>query len=164
MGALSIVDFPAGAAAVVSGWAVTAGDVAAWCSRTDVPVPPEVVAAWGEAEDVRAFLLLDGDDPVGYGELWLDDDEHEVEIAHVLVRPDRRGRGLGRALARGLAARARQVYPSVFLRLVPGNEAAAASYRAAGFVRMTPAQEREWNEGQPRTYQWMAFPEDSPAG
>jgi hypothetical protein len=31
----------------------------------------------------------------GYGELWLDTDEDEVELARLIVPPDRRHQGLG---------------------------------------------------------------------
>lgn len=42
---------------------------------------------------------------------------------------------------------------------VPGNAAALACYRAAGFAgfaRLDPATEERWNRGQPRPYVWMA--------
>jgi hypothetical protein len=38
----------------LSGWARSPGEVAAWCSRTEAPVPPEVIA-WGAAPDVTAL-------------------------------------------------------------------------------------------------------------
>ncbi len=152
---LSVVPFTDGAAAVVSAWAATADEVAAWCSRAEAPVPPEVVVGWSRKEDVRAYLLLDGERPVGYGELWVDDEEREVELAHVIVDPRRRNQGLGRVLVERLVELARTIHPMVFLRLVPGNDAAVACYLAAGFARVGAEQEREWNRGQPQEYLWM---------
>jgi GNAT superfamily N-acetyltransferase len=153
----ALVPFTADAADRVSSWATTAEEVAAWCSGTDVPVPPAVVAGWGEQDDVRAYLLVDHGEPVAYGELWIDDDEHEVEIAHVLVDPRRRNEGMGRVLTARLAEVGRQVHPTVFLRFVPGNAAAEASYRGAGFERLPSDQEREWNGAQPCDYFWMVY-------
>jgi GNAT superfamily N-acetyltransferase len=155
MSELTLVAFPAGAAAQVSAWAPTAGEVAAWCSRTQAPVPPEVVAGWSDADDVRAYLLLADGRPVAYGEIWTDDEEDEVELAHLVVDPARRGQGIGRALAARLAQQGKLVHDTVFLRLVPGNLAAEAAYRAAGFVRIPDDQAQEWNKGQPQPYRWM---------
>jgi RimJ/RimL family protein N-acetyltransferase len=45
----------------------------------------------------------------------------------------------------------------VWLRVVPQNAAAIACYAAAGFVRATVEEEVEFNEGQPRAYEWMRF-------
>ncbi|MDI1461495.1 GNAT family N-acetyltransferase [Catellatospora sp. KI3] len=153
----SVVAFRIEAAGLVSGWATTAAEVAAWCSRDRAPVPPEVVASWSGEPDVRAYLLLEGDEPVGYGELWLDDEEGEVELARLLIAPRRRGHGLGRELVRALTGLARRAHPTVFLRLVPGNDAALACYLGAGFVRVAAEQEREWNAIQPRPYLWLTF-------
>jgi ribosomal protein S18 acetylase RimI-like enzyme len=120
-------------------------------------VPPGVIVRWSEQPDVRSYLLVEGGQPVAYGELWIDDDEAEVELARIVVDPRRRGQHLGRALARLLAEEAAGSYPDVFLRLVPGNTAALRSYSAAGFTRVDPEVERDWNRGQPVAYLWMAF-------
>jgi ribosomal protein S18 acetylase RimI-like enzyme len=142
-------------AGLVSSWAPTREEVRAWCSRDEAPVPPEVVAGWAEQPDVQAYLLVSDGEPVGYGELWVDDEEREVELARIIVDPARRGHGLGRELARLLADAAAPLYPDVFLRVAPGNEAALACYRAAGFTRLDPDTEAEWNQGQPTPYLWM---------
>ncbi|MBV1849308.1 GNAT family N-acetyltransferase [Catellatospora tritici] len=155
MAELSVTAFRDVAAALVSGWATTPGEVAAWCSRDQAPVPPEVIASWATEPDVRAYLLVDGDVPVGYGELWVDDEEDEVELARLLIDPARRNQGLGRELVRSLTGLARELHPTVFLRLVPGNDAALACYLGAGFVRVPAEQEQEWNAIQPRPYLWL---------
>jgi ribosomal protein S18 acetylase RimI-like enzyme len=134
-----------------------------WCSRPQAPVPPEVIEGWAAQADVRAYLLV-MDTPVAYGELWIDDDEREVELARIIVSPYHRGRGLGRLLTAALADLARTRYPDVFLRVRPGNDAAVACYRAAGFERLDPATERAWNEGQPSPYLWMSHRAQRPGG
>ncbi|GHJ44235.1 hypothetical protein Cs7R123_15770 [Catellatospora sp. TT07R-123] len=155
MAELTVVPFRDEAAALVSRWATTPAEVSAWCSRDAAPVPAEVIAGWSAEPDVRAYLLLDGAEPVGYGELWLDDEEGEVELARLLIDPRRRHRGLGRVLVTRLAELAVAVHETVFLRLVPGNDAALACYLGAGFVRVPAEQERQWNAIQPRPYLWL---------
>jgi len=155
---IAVVPFVADRAAVVSSWATTPDEVLAWCSRSEVPVPPEVVVDWSSASDVHAYLLVDDGSVVAYGELWVDDDETEVELARLIVDPARRGRGLGRRLVTELAGRARDIHPNVFLRVRPGNDAAVACYRAAGFQRLGPDVEQQWNQGQPVAYLWMELP------
>ena len=86
-------------AALVASWAVGDEVVRAWCAVEGDAVPADVVAGWSQADDVEAFLFSDSADGpwVAYGELWLDDEEGEVELARLLVAPERRGQGLGRA-------------------------------------------------------------------
>jgi GNAT superfamily N-acetyltransferase len=154
---LSVGPFHADAAELVTSWATTPEEVAAWCSRTEAPVPPELVVGWSRKDGVRAYLLHEAGQPVAYGELWIDDNENEVELAHIVVDPRRRGGGLGRALTTYLADAGRQFHETVFLRFVPGNAAAQACSAAARFVPVTADQEREWNEGQPQPYRWMTY-------
>lgn len=83
---MELVPFDPAWAATASGWAPTVEDTRAWCSASVAPVPADVVAGWGRADDVRAYAgLLDGA-AVAYGELWLD--EAEVELARLLVDPE----------------------------------------------------------------------------
>jgi GNAT superfamily N-acetyltransferase len=127
----------------VSGWARTAAEVAAWCSRTHAPVPPEVIAGWGMRADISAHALVTdggiGGDLVAYGELWVDDDEREVELARLIVDPDRRGQGIGRALVAALVERARLSYPTITLRVLPDKHPrCAATRRRASCVPAPP--------------------------
>lgn len=155
---MELVRFDPARASQVSGWARSPGEVAAWCSRTEAPVPSEVIAGWGVAPSVTAYGVLDGDELVAYGELWVDDDESEVELGRLIVAPNRRGRGVGRRLTAALANLAVRVHPAVFLRVRPDNEAALRCYAAAGFRRVGPDNEAAWNEHQPVAYAWMAYP------
>jgi ribosomal protein S18 acetylase RimI-like enzyme len=147
----------------VSTWATEPDEVAAWCGHTGGPVSADVVVGWSHKPDVRSWMLVADGSPVGYGEIWIDDDEKEVELAHIIVAPQARGRGYGQDLTRLLLAEARRIHPDVFLRVVPSNAAAIACYRRAGFNRLDAATEEQWNRGQPRPYIWMAFAGSGPA-
>lgn len=69
------------------------------------------------------------------GELWVDDDEQEVELARLIVAPAHRGQGVGRRIVTGLVEHAHRIHPTAFLRVRPENEAARRCYAAAGFAR-----------------------------
>jgi ribosomal protein S18 acetylase RimI-like enzyme len=152
---LRLEPFDPADAASVAGWATTADDVRMWCSRTAAPVPAEVIVGWSRAEDVRAHALFDRAELVGYGELWLDDEEREVELARLIVAPDRRGRGVGSRLVEMLVEIAQTAHADVVLRVAPDNVAAQRCYARAGFLRASAEDEAEWNQGQPAEYVWM---------
>jgi [ribosomal protein S18]-alanine N-acetyltransferase len=151
----TLVPFTVDRAALVAGWVQSADEADRWCSRAEHPFPAEVVAGWSTQDDVAAYLLLDGGRPVGYGEVWADDEEDEAELARLLVAPGERGRGVGKALAAALAGRAG--FDDVFLRVRPDNAAALAAYRAAGFADVAQELQDEWNAPQPRPYTWLRF-------
>jgi ribosomal protein S18 acetylase RimI-like enzyme len=148
-----LIPFTPAHAGLVAGWPTSADEADMWCSRAEHPFPAEVVAAWGEQPDVAAYLLTDGDIPVGYGEVWSDDEEDEAELARLIVAPAARGRGVGRALTAALVARAG--HDDVFMRVRPGNAAALATYRRAGFTDVAADLQAEWNAPQPRPYAWL---------
>jgi ribosomal-protein-alanine N-acetyltransferase len=150
-------------AALVASWAVGDDVVRAWAAVEGDAVPADVVAGWSRADDVEAFLFADpaADEPVAYGELWLDDDEGEVELARLLVAPERRGQGIGRMLVRELVEQARRTHPElpdVILRVRPENEQGIRSYAAAGFVAVPADEQATWNQGQRFAYHWMVLP------
>lgn len=153
--ALRLHPFPGDSAGVVSGWAQTNEEVLMWCGHPAAPVPAEQVNAWAGEDGVLPFGLYRDERLVAYGELWVDDDEAEVELARLIVDPAERGKGLGRRLASGLAGLARARYPLVFLRVHPDNIAAQRCYAAAGFEPVAPHQAAEWNAAQPVSYVWL---------
>ncbi len=150
-------------AALVASWAVGDDVVRAWCAVEGDAVPADVVAGWSAADDVEAYLFGESDDaPVAYGELWLDDEEGEVELARLLVAPDLRGQGIGRALVTALVGQARRSHPElpdVILRVRPENEQGIRAYAAAGFVAVPADEQVVWNEGQRFAYHWMVLPD-----
>jgi len=153
--ALRLHPFPADSAGVVSGWATTNEEVAMWCGHPAAPVPAAQINAWAHEDGVEPFGLYRAGRLVGYGELWVDDDEAEVELARLIVDPGERGQGLGRCLVTGLADLARSRYPRVFLRVHPDNIAAQRCYAAAGFGPVEPQQAAAWNASQPVDYVWL---------
>ena len=154
---MELVSFDPACAAEVSGWTRSEAETRAWCARDEARVPPEVITAWAGEEGVRAFGVLDETTLVAYGELWLDDAEEEVELARLIVAPGRRGQGVGRWLVARLTHEARRLHPTVFLRVLPQNEAALRCYVAAGFRRVEPALEAAWNARQPARYAWLVY-------
>jgi ribosomal protein S18 acetylase RimI-like enzyme len=156
--------FTADLAATVVSWPRSVAEVAMWCGRTDGPVSVETVVGWSAEQGVRPFGLHDGQRLVAYGELWLDDDEAEVELARLIVDPRRRGQGIGRILAARLLALAQAEHDDVFMRVHPDNEAALRCYAAVGFTRVSAEQEASWNAPQPIRYVWLSYPEPSRPG
>jgi ribosomal protein S18 acetylase RimI-like enzyme len=154
---LQVRPFPADAAGVVSGWATTDVEVRMWCGAAVAPVAAEQISAWAREDGVEPFGLYRGHRLVGYGELWVDDAEAEVELARLIVDPGVRGQGLGRRLAAELGRRARSRHPRVLLRVHPGNIAARRCYAAAGFAPVAPQQAAAWNVGQPVGYLWLSL-------
>jgi len=149
---------PSTAPAVLS-WARTPEERDAWASITEDELDVSVFARWHADDDVHPFGFFVGDRLLGYGEIWEDRDEHEAELARLIVDPQMRGRGVGRSMVRLLVGRARAFgYDDVWVRVVPSNVPAIKVYAAAGFVRTSPEEESRFNnQGQPREYLWMRF-------
>lgn len=145
--------FDARVAPVVARWSTEREATLMWCSLPEVT--GDVVAAWSESPSVEAYVLCDDGAVVGYGEIWIDAGENEVELAHLIVDPARRNRGLGRQLVAGLVEQAQRHYPVVAMRVHSQNEAAIRTYVAAGFRRASQVEEQAWNVGQPVDYVWM---------
>ena len=126
--------FSDGYGAQVAGWPVDAKEVALLTGRAEYPFPEELKASWRKVEsDIHSYLLFDGERPVGYGEVWLDDEEDEVELARIIVDPEVRGRGIGAELVRALLVPALAAgYSEVFLRVRPENAVAIRVYEAIG--------------------------------
>jgi [ribosomal protein S18]-alanine N-acetyltransferase len=150
-------------AALVASWAVGDEVVRAWAAVEGDAVPADVVRGWSEADDVEAYMFSEEEagTPLAYGELWLDDEEGEVELARLLVSPERRGQGVGRVMVRELVQRARGTHPElpdVILRVRPENAQAIRAYVAGGFVDVPADEQHTWNEGQRFAYHWMVMP------
>jgi ribosomal protein S18 acetylase RimI-like enzyme len=143
-------------AATVANWPSSADEATKWCGEGDFPVSAQRVADWQLDDDVRAYLLVVDDVPCGYGELWLDAEEDEVELARIIVAPAARGRGLGRTLVlRLLAEAAKDGWSDVFMRVHPDNHRALRCYQGIGFRPVDAALAEEWNEDQPFDYVWL---------
>ncbi len=133
--------------------------IAAWH-----PIPSAEVIGWWEDPDVRPFVMLGADgEPVGYGEIWLDSEEDEVELARLILPAELRGRGFGQRLVRLLEAKADTTGLALtMLRVEPDNDRAIRCYLACDFERLGPEESAEWNKGQRREWVWMtAKPKDA---
>ena len=87
---------------------------------------------------VTFLVVRDGPEAVGCGAL-LRDPRGWGEVKRMVVRPDRRGRGIGRRVLAELEAIAREARLPL-LRLETGihNTEALALYRGTGFVECAP--------------------------
>lgn len=146
-------------AETVLGWVQSSAELDAWASAGNSELSPALFRGWHADPDVHPFLLFDESRLCGYGEVWEDRAEDEAELARILVAPEARGRGIGRRFVGLLVQRARERgFDEIWLRVLPTNTPALASYRHAGFVRARPEEEARFNEGQPRAYVWMRLP------
>ena len=152
--------FEAGHSKLVASWAASAREVALLTGREEFPFPAELVESWRKvSDDIQPYLLFDADRPLGYGEVWLDDEEDEVELARIIVAPDARGQGIGTALVRALLVPGLATgHSEVFLRVRPDNERAIRVYRRVGFQFVAADLADEWNQDQPIAYTWMQYP------
>ena len=123
------------------------------------PVETSVFARWHSDPDVQPYVLCSGEVPIGYGELWVDVDEQEVELARIIIRPASRGQGIGRRLVTLLWERATLTgFPYAFMRVFPENGVAIACYRNAGFSPVPESDQQQYNRGQPLDYVWLQRP------
>jgi ribosomal protein S18 acetylase RimI-like enzyme len=156
----SLREFRTSDAWEVARWPGSLQEVRRWAgSEPGWPVDVSVFGRWHADTDVRPFIMLKGEEPVGYGEVWVDEPEREVELARIIVSPERRGRGVGRRLVRLLLDQASLTgLPDAFVRVVPENAAAIGCYRGAGFSPVSETEREEFNRGQPVDYVWMHHP------
>jgi len=131
--------------------------IAAWH-----PISRDEVLGWWATPDVTPYSMVDaGGHLVGYGELWIDRDEDEVELARLIVPAELRGRGLGRRLVDLLTVEAAATAMSTtFLRVQHDNDIAIRCYLSCGYVRLGPKESAVWNEGQRQEWVWMLLPSE----
>ena len=124
-------------AELIASWAATPEDARALSASDEFPLTADQVAAWTYEADFAFTLRRDGD-LAAYAEIVEDTVEQDVEIQHLLVAPDLRAAGVGRAFLSRLCAflAASRPYPEVWLRVGRDNAPAAACARAVGFEDM----------------------------
>ena len=132
-----MVRFESHHAQAIADWVETE-EMLRWVAPSTVPpLTAEKVAGWKKPEG-EAWVLVDTDEttPLGYGELNpMRREPRHLWLGHIIVRPDLRGRGLGKMLVQHLLDRARSQYHAVLVSLIvfPDNTDAIACYRQAGF-------------------------------
>ncbi len=121
-------------AETVAGWAQDAADVRFLTGGEDFPLTAGDVAAWTYECDY-ALTLRRGGDLAAYAEIVEDVVEQDVEIQHLLVAPDLRSAGVGRAMLTRVCAFLAELKPylEVWLRVHRENAPALACAAAAGF-------------------------------
>jgi RimJ/RimL family protein N-acetyltransferase len=128
--------------------------IAAWH-----PLPAAEVRGWWEDPEMVPWVMLDADNAmVGYGEIWLDPAEDEVEVARLIIDPQLRGRGLGKRMTQLLTAKALETgLATTMLRVMPDNDIAINCYLRCGFELLGPEEAAIWNEGQRLEWVWMVY-------
>jgi ribosomal protein S18 acetylase RimI-like enzyme len=100
----------------------------------DYPPPEDLIESW-QREGISSYLLMSDGKPVAYGEIWPRPLLLAVEIAHLLVDPVMRGRGLGTKMVNMLFDRGAQRpgVAKVMITFHSGDEAVLGCYVKAGF-------------------------------
>jgi len=141
-------------APTVVAWVTSVEEARDWCGHAG----PDraLLESWHRDPDVHPHVLTRDGALVAYGEIWIDREEREVELARLVVAPPERNRGVGRVLVEELVRRARPFgFAHAYVRVRPRNAAAIACYEHAGFARVAPAEENRFNRGQPAAYAWL---------
>ncbi|MCW3157208.1 GNAT family N-acetyltransferase [Micropruina sonneratiae] len=130
-GAVALAEVPEAAADRVLCWVLSSGFSQEWAPGEDNAVAEP--ANWAGLDGARTFLLTEGAEPVGYGEIWVEEGDDEAEQAHLVIDPQRQGEGLGRELTARLTERAASSASRVVLRVAQEDTRARAVYRSCGF-------------------------------
>jgi GNAT superfamily N-acetyltransferase len=155
---LTLDDFREEHAATILGWVRSAEDALTWAETPFLRIGPELFEEWHAPQGVVPCVGLLGDAVCAYGQILEDQVEREAEIARVIVRPDLRGNGVGRAFVLLLAVEARRRGLGVTVaRIARRNRAGYACFHAAGFTRLTAEDEAALNLDEPEEYVWMQF-------
>ncbi|MFQ5590333.1 MAG: GNAT family N-acetyltransferase [Phycisphaerae bacterium] len=124
-------------APTIATWVSTERELCWLAPSTPPPLTAEKVMGWLTPGRCAYLLSAEGDaTPVAYGELNpVGRNPNHLWIGHVIIRPDRRGRGLGRRFVRCLVetAFAHTTIRCVSLIVFPDNAAAVKCYRHVGF-------------------------------
>ena len=156
---LKIVRFCRHLSAEIIDWPLDADEAQAWGGRkTPFPVTYEVFINWHEEPAVQPFVAFEHESPVAYGELWVDREDEEIELARIIVKPQKREMGIGQTFVRLLITQALMLgMKDVYVRVVPHNRTAIHCYESAGFVPVSSREQELYNQGQPADYLWLQY-------
>ena len=134
--AFELAAFDPAEARRVLGWIRDEAELRLVSPYTPPPLTTEKIMAWQD-KALESFLFVErGAGPVGYGELCaVGSAIEELWIAHVVVDPARRGRGVGRRFTQRLVERAFDAHRAsrVILSVCEDNAAARSCYERCGF-------------------------------
>ena len=135
---LRLAPFQEQHAATIEQWVRTEHQLRWLAPGTDMPLTAEKIVGWKKPGG-QAFILVQENDavPVGYAELNpMQRDAGHIWLGHAIVRPDLRGRGVGKAFVRALVRQGfeRLGADRISLIVFPENIAAVECYRRVGFV------------------------------
>ena len=122
-------------APLVASWLLDADDVATFTGERHYPIVGSDVAIWSR-DATSAHLLLDDGEPVAYGEVVEDDAEGDIEIARLILAPDRRTCDAGQVLIASLCEVASRLFPydCVWLRVGRADDRTLSNGMRNGFV------------------------------
>lgn len=122
-------------AETIAHWAVDMEDAWRLTGERGEPLTADRVVAWSW-ETNYSFTLRYRGDLVAYAEVLEDEVDNDVEIQHLLVAPDFRGKGMGRAMLDRVCEfiSAAGPYPEVWMRVGRDNEPGARCATASGFT------------------------------
>ena len=133
-----LLPFHEGHGSTIADWVQTAEQLLWLAPATEMPLTMEKVVGWTRPGGQAFILTCDGDEtPLGYGELNpMRRQPRHIWLGHAIVRPDQRGRGIGKALIQALVGYAfdRIGADRISLIVFPENTAAVECYRRVGFV------------------------------
>ncbi|KGP71242.1 GNAT family N-acetyltransferase [Pontibacillus yanchengensis] len=94
----------------------------------------DMFKSWYEAHDQIGFIATNNNETLAYGEIWIDEEEQDLELAHLIVHPSQRDKGVGKELIGLLLEECRHSpYEWVYVRIEPDNSRAIQCYTGAGF-------------------------------
>jgi len=140
-------------------WPQNEIEARSWAGQSvSFPVLPEQICCWHCDASVFPMVGEVNDELVAYGELWIDEDEGEIELARIIVKPNFRNQGVGKKIVAALVERAATFgLDDVFIRVMPDNVRAIRCYLASGFERISESDEAFFNDGQPCQYVWLKY-------
>jgi ribosomal protein S18 acetylase RimI-like enzyme len=143
----------------IASWSLSANETKAWAGHNATfPLPPAQFDRWHEEPGTHPFIAHHNNLPVAYGQLWVDLEEQDIELARIIVHPSHRGIGMGRQFVTALVHQATTYgLKNIFIRVLPNNDPAIRCYQSSGFVRVSKDEEDHHNQGQPHPYVWLKF-------
>ncbi|MGM0834696.1 MAG: GNAT family N-acetyltransferase [Bacillota bacterium] len=91
--------------------------------------------SWYESHDQFGYIFEGDSKNVAYGEIWVDEEEEDIELAHIIVDTSFRNKGIGKRFIQELLEKCKAYpYDWVYMRIEPRNAQAIKCYKGVGFV------------------------------